>query len=99
MLLRDITSDDYQVDEGLVWARAGNNVVRKYRCIGGQRNGRIVSNVAKCFVKIDPKKRANMKRMKARLGNKIVRKTKKTKRTNPASKRVQMMNKSASRRR
>ena len=31
MLLRDITSDDYQVDEGLVWARAGNNVVRKYR--------------------------------------------------------------------
>jgi hypothetical protein len=40
-----------------------------------------------------------MKRMKARLGNKIVRKTKRTKRTNPASKRVQMMNKSASRRR
>tara|TARA_Y200000002_G_C22658923_1_gene654797 strand:+ start:966 stop:1265 length:300 start_codon:yes stop_codon:yes gene_type:complete len=98
MLLREITSED-DIAEGLVWARKGKQVVRKYRCVGGARHGRIVATPAKCYTRIDPKKRANLKRMKARLGARLVRKTKRTKRTNPASKRVAAMNKSAKGRR
>lgn len=96
MLLRQITSND-QIEEGLTWARSGPNVVRKYRCMGGMRHGRIVATPGQCYARIDPKKRANLKRMKARLGKRLIRKTKRTKRTNPASKRVQMMNKSSRR--
>jgi len=99
MLLREITSDENNLNEALVWARSGKTVVRKYRCQGGMRHGRVVSDPGKCYVRIDPKKRANMKKMKARLGNRIARKSKKTKRTNPASKRVQAMNKSSGRKR
>ena len=32
--------------EKQVWARSGKNVVRKYRCSGGKRHGRIVSSPA-----------------------------------------------------
>jgi|TARA_B100001094_G_C17390441_1_gene421027 hypothetical protein len=96
MLLRQITSND-QIEEGLTWARSGKNVVRKYRCMGGMRHGRIVATPGQCYARIDPKKRANLKRMKARLGKRLIRKTKRTKRTNPASKRVQAMNKSTRR--
>tara|TARA_B100000945_G_C20348474_1_gene580989 strand:- start:817 stop:1113 length:297 start_codon:yes stop_codon:yes gene_type:complete len=97
MLLREITSND-EIDEGLTWARKGKDVVRKYRCVGGARHGRIVSVPGQCYARIDPKKRANIKRMKARLGKRLIRKTKRTKRTNPASRRVQAMNKSTRRR-
>ena len=97
MLLREITSND-EIDEGLTWARKGKDVVRKYRCVGGGRHGRIVSVPGQCYARIDPKKRANIKRMKARLGKRLIRKTKRTKRTNPASRRVQAMNKSTRRR-
>ena len=97
MLLREITSND-EIDEGLTWARKGKDVVRKYRCGGGVRHGRIVSVPGQCYARIDPKKRANIKRMKARLGKRLIRKTKRTKRTNPASRRVQAMNKSTRRR-
>ena len=97
MLLREITSND-EIDEGLTWARKGKDVVRKYRSVGGVRHGRIVSVPGQCYARIDPKKRANIKRMKARLGKRLIRKTKRTKRTNPASRRVQAMNKSTRRR-
>ena len=39
-----------------------------------------------------------MKRMKARLGSRMIRKSKKTKRMNPASIRVQRLNKASKRR-
>ena len=47
MLLREITSED-DIAEGLVWARKGKQVVRKYRCVGGARHGRIVATPAIC---------------------------------------------------
>lgn len=79
--------------EKQVWARSGNNVVRKFRCMGGQRHGRIVSKPAKCHSAINLKARMTLKRTKARLGAKMMRKAKKTKRINPASKRIQSLNK------
>ena len=98
MLLRQITSND-QIEEGLTWARSGPNVVRKYRCMGGARQGRVVSSPQQCYAPFDLKKRAKMRMLKARMGNRMVRKTKKTKRTSPASRRVAQMNKSTSRKR
>lgn len=91
MLVREFFND--QLDEKQVWARSGQKVVRKFRCSGGQRKGRVVSNMAQCFAAPDVKKRTRFKLTKARLGPRITRKAKRTKRINPASRRVQAMNK------
>jgi hypothetical protein len=91
MFLREITT----LVEKQVWAKAGKKVVRKYRCAAGYRKGRVVSSPAQCFAAPDVKKRAQFKRTKARLGSKMVRKSKKTKKINPISKRVRALNKSS----
>jgi hypothetical protein len=83
MLLREFFID--QLEEKQVWARKGAKLVRKYRCSGGTRHGRIVAQPTQCFAPVDVKQRALMKRTRARLGKKMARKAKKTKRTNPAS--------------
>lgn len=90
MLLREITSS---LDEKMVWARRGKEVVRKYRCLGGRRHGRIVAKAAQCYAAPDAAKRARFKVMKARLGSRLAKKSKRTKRVNPASRRVQQLNK------
>lgn len=92
MLLREFFND--QINEKQVWARSGKKVVRKYRCSGGKRHGRVVSNIAQCYATPDVKKKNKMKLTRARLGKKMARKSRKTKRVNPASRRVQAMNKS-----
>ena len=91
MLLREFFND--QIDEKQIWARSGKNVVRKYRCSGGPRKGRIVAKMAQCFAAPNIKAKINMKRTKARLGGKMARKARRTKRINPASRRVQALNK------
>lgn len=83
------------LNEKQVWARSGKQVVRKYRCAGGKRHGRVVSSPSQCFAAIDIKKRLTLKKTKAKLGKKLVRRAKKTKRTNPASRRIAAMNKAA----
>ena len=46
MLLREITLPLEDLDEAkMAWAKRGNKVVRKFRCAGGIRHGRIVSNI------------------------------------------------------
>ena len=94
MLLREFFIDPTQeeLDEGQTWARSGKKVVRKYRCSSGPRKNRIVAKMAKCFAAPDVKKRMQFKKVKARLGARMARKAKKTKRINPASKRVQALN-------
>ena len=100
MLLREFFIDPEEdvLEEGQTWARSGKKVVRKYRCAGGPRKNRIVAKMAQCFAAPDMKKRMTLKRTKARLGARMIRKAKKTKRINPASRRVQAMNRSKSRR-
>ena len=90
MLLRELTQS---LDEKQVWARRGSKVVRKYRCQAGRRAGRIVANMAQCFAAPDLKKRIKLKMTRLRLGARMARKAKKTKRVNPASKRVAALNK------
>ena len=79
--------------ESQVWARSGKKVVRKYRCTGGSRKGRVVSKMSQCFAAPDIKKRVQLKKTKARLGKRLARKAKRTKRINPASRRVAALNK------
>jgi len=86
MLIKEIT-------EGMAFAKRGNKVVRKYRCTAGPRKGRIVADVAQCFAAPDVQKRNKLKITKARLGKRMTRKAQKTKRINPASKRVKALNK------
>jgi hypothetical protein len=90
MLLREFFND--QIEEGQTWARSGKKVVRKYRCSGGPRKNRIVSKMAQCFAAPDIKKRFNLKKTKARLGKRLAKKARRTKRINPASRRVQALN-------
>lgn len=82
-----------QVDEKMAWAKRGNKVVRKFRCSAGPRKGRIVKDIGQCFAAPDIKKRIRLKLTKARVGAKMTRKAKRTKRINPSSKRVKALNK------
>jgi hypothetical protein len=84
-----------ELTEGMAWAKRGNKVVRKFRCVSGRRKSRIVSSPAQCFAAPDIKKRIKLKMTKARLGARMARKSKKTKRVNPASKRVAALNKAS----
>jgi len=90
MLLREFYSE---LEESQVWARSGKKVVRKYRCTGGSRRGRVVSKMSQCFAAPDIKKRAQLKKTKARLGKRMAKKAKRTKRINPASRRIAALNK------
>lgn len=89
MLIEDII----QIDEKQVWGRRGKKLVRKYRCSSGQRKGRIVSNIAQCFASPNVKAKMAMKRTRARLGNRMARKARRTKRINPASIALSRLNK------
>jgi hypothetical protein len=90
MLLRELF--DQNLDEKQVWARSGKKVVRKYRCSSGRRKGRVVAKMSQCFAAPDVKKRVKFKQTRQRLGARMARKSKRTKRMNPASRRVQSMN-------
>ena len=79
--------------EKQIWARSGKKVVRKYRCTSGQRKGRIVSRIGQCFAAPNVKAKIRMKKTRARLGSRMARKARRTKRVNPASRRVAAMNK------
>lgn len=78
----------------IAWARVGDKIVKKYRCTQGKRQGRIVSNPAQCGKPLDLKKRLKFKQTKLAKGNRMSRKAKRTKARNPASQRLQRMNKS-----
>ena len=95
MLVTEITSD---LTEKQIWGRRGKKLVRKYRCTSGIRKNRIVSNIGQCFAAPNVKARIRLKRTRARLGSRMARKARRTKRTNPASRRVAALNKAGSRR-
>lgn len=83
----------FDITEKMAWAKSGNKVVRKYRCTSGPRSGRIVSRLGQCFAPPDVAKRNKLRITKARLGGKMARKAKRTKRVNPSSVRVRNLNK------
>lgn len=95
MLLREFFEP---LDEKRIWARSGKKIVRKYRCASGSKKGRIVAQPSVCYSPPNLKQRFTLARTKARLGARIARKAKRTKRMNPASIRVQKLNKASGRR-
>lgn len=77
----------------MVWRKMGNSIKRAVRCTGGRRKGKVVSKASQCSAPLDIKKRLTLKRTKAKLGNRMARRSRRTKRFNPLSKRVAKLNK------
>lgn len=77
----------------MVWRKSGNKVVRGVRCTSGPRKGRVVSTATQCGKPMDMKKKIAFKRLKARMGKRMSRKSRKTKRQNPASRQIKRLNK------
>ena len=88
MKLRELISEGVSQ----VWSRKGSKSVRKYRCTSGSRKGRVVAKASTCTKPIDLKKSASFKKTKALKGTGIKIKSKRTKRANPASKRLKRIN-------
>ncbi len=80
-----------------VWAKRGKKLKRMIRCTSGRKKGRTVASTGACSKAIDMKKRFKMKRIRKRFNAKIVRKSARTKKFNPLSKRLKSMNKVANR--
>lgn len=91
MLLRELFTD---IEEKQVWGRTGKKVVRKYRCTSGRRKGKVVAKMQQCFAPLDIKQSVRFKRVKQRLSSRMSRKSNRTKRVNPASRRIQALNRS-----
>jgi len=91
MLLRELYEEP-QIDEKQVWARKGKSVTRKYRCSSGRRRGRVVSKMQQCFAPLNVKQSVRLKQTKKKQGARMARKAKRTKRINPASKRLKQLN-------
>ncbi len=81
------------LNEKQIWGRRGSHTVRKYRCTSGMRKGRIVATAAQCFAAPNIKARFAMKRTRAKIGRRMMRKAQRTRRTNPASRRLKFLNK------
>jgi len=80
------------LNEKQIWGRTGKKLVRKYRCMGGKRHGRIVSSPEQCFAPINVQQKVRMKITRKKLGARMMRKAKRTKRTNPASRALKHLN-------
>lgn len=96
MLLTELFDDthDEELFEGakIAWGRLGNKIVRKYRCTNGIRQGRLVSSPADCSKPIDLKKRQKMRITRKAKGARMAAKRKRTMARNPASLRIQKLN-------
>jgi hypothetical protein len=90
----EISTDEYEVlDEAAKrqWKRYGNKFVRKFRCYGGPKSGKMVSTAAGCGMKKDPLRVRRGKRAARMKKGSRIRKTMMTKRKSP-SKRLTRMN-------
>lgn len=93
MKIKDIFEDTISESAIRIWARNGNKIVQKYRCISGPKKGRIVSDPATCSRPVDPRKRQQMRQLRARKGRSMTRKAVKARKLNPLSRRVAQLNK------
>jgi hypothetical protein len=75
-----------------VWSKKGTRSVRKYRCTGGIRKGRVMSSPAACNKPLDVHKSASFKQTKSKKAPQIKFKSGISKRSNPASKRNVSLN-------
>lgn len=83
---------DVITEARMVWRKSGNKLKRGVRCTSGRRKGRVVSTAQQCAAPVDLKKRMTLKKTKAKFGKRLARKARRTKRINPASKRLKSLN-------
>lgn len=76
----------------MVWRKSGNKITRGVRCTSGRRKGRVVSTAAQCSAPINLKKRLTLKKTKAKFGKRMARKAQRSKRLNPASRKLKNLN-------
>ena len=96
MVIKDIeviNESENLFESKMVWSRRGKNLARKFRCTFGARKNRVVSNPSQCSKPINLKKRFTLRKTKAQKGLRMIRKSQKTKRLNPVSKKIQKLNK------
>ena len=93
MRLEEIFEGEPIMEARMVWRKQGNKIVRAVRCTGGPRKGRVVKSGSDCSKPVNIKKRMTLKKTKARMGKRMARKARRTKRINPASMRLRSMNK------
>jgi hypothetical protein len=96
MLIEDFDNtdiEDFIVESSVMaWGKKGDKIVKKYRCLSGPRKNRLVNAPADCSKTIDPKKRIQLKKTMAKMGKRISRKARKTKRVSPVSKMIKRKN-------
>ena len=68
-------------------------VTLKWRCAAGPRKGRIVADPTQCSASLDREKSSKMKLTRANTKVRQARKTKRTKKLNPAAKLAAQLNK------
>ena len=88
-----VTQPEIINEHEMVFSRSGSKLKTKWRCTSGTRRGRVVGNAKDCDAPIDQKKRAQMKVTRKTKSKVAARKAKKTKRVNPASRLLGMLNK------
>ncbi len=91
MKYEDIIDEDI-LESRMVWRRMGKKIKRAVRCTSGRRKGRVVSKPSQCSAPINMKKRMTLKRTKARMGKRLSRISQRTKRMNPAARRLRQLN-------
>lgn len=79
------------------YGKSGGKTVRKYRCTSGPRKGRVVAKAATCNAPINVKARQTAKKTRAATKSQAAVKSRRTKQTNPASKRAARINKTVHR--
>lgn len=81
------------LEEKQIWGRKGKSLVRKYRCVGGKRHGRIVAKPQQCFAPPNVQAKMRMRITRKKLGKRMAMRSRRTKRTNPASRALKFLNK------
>lgn len=83
----------YEIRAAFGRGRSKSKPVIKFRCTTGPRAGRLVKDPAKCFAHLDIARAQRMKTTRARTANVQARRTKRTKKTNIASRILRQLNK------
>jgi len=76
----------------VAWKRQGNKNVRRYRCTSGPRKGQMRASPASCNAPYKFKKAIQLKKTKAKLGSHRKVMSKRTRKYNVASRRLNRLN-------
>lgn len=92
MYLKELIAESIQEGATSIYGRKGGQSVRKYRCSSGPRKGRIVAKMATCTAPKSVKKATTLKKVKRAGAKRQAVKIARTKRANPASRRLPKVN-------